>query len=84
MSPFAVQIGAYSIKKSALRLREDLQKWGYKARIDAIERAGVELYRLRVVGYTSRAAAEIARREIVKTAKEAGSDLGKAQVRDTR
>ena len=77
-SPFAVQIGAFKIKNRALIVARKLRADGYVVRLQRIKQGAVWLFRVRVIGYESRAAAEVARREII------AAGYSEARIRDQR
>ena len=77
-SPFAVQIGAFKIKNRALIVARKLRADGYVVRLQRIKQGTVWLFRVRVIGYESRAAAEVARREII------AAGYSEARIRDQR
>ncbi len=59
---FVVQVGAFSNLNLAENILRKLKGEGYAARIEATERGGVRLHRVRAFGYPTRAAAEEGRR----------------------
>ena len=75
-SPFMVQIGAFSEQKRARRVEKKLIQNKFKAQVEKIKRDNVFLYRVRAIGYQTRAQAELARQKIVELG------YANAQIRD--
>ena len=63
-SPFVVQVGAFSNPALAKNILQKLKDKNYAARIEETNRNGAILYRVRAVGYKSRAAAEQGKRDL--------------------
>lgn len=75
---FAVQVGAFGQQERAARAVQQIKSAGFEVRIEPVQRGGAELFRVRVVGYDDRAAAEKARQELTRLG------YGGAQVIDLR
>ena len=63
-SLFVVQIGAFQNSDRAQSSADELQDSGFAARVEKTNRNGVLLYRVRVAGFATRAAAEEAKRNL--------------------
>ena len=64
-SAYEVQIGSFEQKKAAVNLLETLRALKYKSRLNETYRGKVLFFQVRVTGYQTRAAAEIARRALI-------------------
>ncbi|MGI9296499.1 MAG: SPOR domain-containing protein [Gammaproteobacteria bacterium] len=78
LSGFSVQLGAFVERKLALRLARKLQNAGFTIKILPLRLEDNLLFRVRAVGYSSRAEAELARRDLVALG------YSEAAVRDLR
>lgn len=65
LSAYEVQIGSFEQKKAAVNLLETLRALKYKSRLNETYRGKVLFFQVRVTGYQTRAAAEIARRALI-------------------
>lgn len=62
----AVQVGAFGKQASADRIARELTQQGFEVVVQATQRGGLTLHRVRVVALENKAAAEAARRELIK------------------
>lgn len=65
-APVALQVGAFSRRESAEQVVQKLEAEKFKVSVEEIERGGLKLLRVRVVGLQNKAGAEIARKQLVK------------------
>ena len=65
LSAYEVQIGSFEQKKAAVNLLETLRALKYQSRLNETYRGKVLFFQVRVTGYQTRAAAEIARRALI-------------------